>query len=268
AVTARTPAIATVHLYPRIRPRASARVQHRLLAHVVHHVAVSQAIACRLVAELGWPPGRVKVVANGVDSRRYAEGADPDLRRSLTGGCGRRLVVTVARLAEQKGLRHLVEAMRLLPDVTLAMVGDGPDRHALETLASGLGVADRIRFLGNRDDVPRLLSAADVFVLPSLWEGLPLALIEAMAARAPIVATSIPGVDEVVADRETALLVPPGDAAALAHAVRRLLDDPTAAARLGHAASLRQAAEFSLDGMVARVEAVYESVLSARRPRA
>jgi glycosyltransferase involved in cell wall biosynthesis len=264
AVMARTPVVATVHLYPRIRPRISARVQHRLLARGVHHVAVSHAIADRLVAELGWPPGRVEVVHNGIDGRRYDAVRDAEVRRSLTSDVARKLVVCIARLANQKGLPHLVEAMQLLPDVSLAIAGDGPDREALKAFATGLAVGDRVRFLGRRHDVPRLLSAADVFVLPSLWEGLPLSLVEAMAAHVPIVATAIAGIEEAVTDGESALLVPPADPAALARAIRRILDDPETAGRLAAAAAARQSAHFSLDTMVGRIEAIYEALVPSR----
>ena len=122
-------------------------------------------------------------------------------------------------------------------------------------------MADRVHFLGFRSDVPDLLAACDIFVLPSLCEGLPLAILEAMAAWKPVVATAISGTDETVVHGVTGLLVPPADPAALAGAIQSLLADPEASRRLGLAGRARVAREFLVETMVARVEAVYQELL-------
>src|SRR4029077_20989023 len=123
-----------------------------------------------------------------------------------------------------------------LRDAWLMLVGDGTLRRSLENDAASLGIRDRVTFCGTRRDLGNLLPAMDVFALPSLWEGLPLALILAMGAGRPVVATRLAGIPEVVSDGETGLLVPPGDATALGSAIARLYGDAVLRARLGAAA--------------------------------
>ena len=115
----------------------------------------------------------------------------------------RPIVLTVARLDPQKGHRYLLAAATEVPEAVFALVGEGGERAALENQARTLGVAERVRFLGHRDDVPELLAACDLFVLPSLYEGLPLSVLEAMAAAKPVVATAIDGTTEAVVHEVT-----------------------------------------------------------------
>lgn len=174
------------------------------------------------------PRATFEVVPNVVDTEAFAPG---DERRPAAGR-----LLNVAALAEKKGHRHLLEALRELPEVTLDIVGDGELRGELERQAAALGLGDRVRFLGERPkrDVAELMRAADLFVLPSLAENLPVVLIEAQASGLPAVATSVGGVPELVDDAAGAL-VPPADAAALAAAIRTTLardfDSPALAAR-------------------------------------
>ena len=142
----------------------------------------------------------------------------------------------------------------------MAIAGRGEEEENLRRLASELGIADRVRLLGLRDDIDRVLAAGDLFVQPSLSEGLPLAVLEAMSAGLPIVATRVGGVGEAVVDGETGLLVEPGDAPGLALAVRRLLDDPIALASFGESARRRARPEFSVDAMAAHYEELYASL--------
>jgi glycosyltransferase involved in cell wall biosynthesis len=171
-------------------------------------------------------------------------------------------VLVVARLDPDKGHRHLLAAAAMLPDVRFLLAGEGPERGALEALAGELGVDDRVRFLGHRNDIPQLLAACDVMALPSSFEGLPVSVLEAMASGTAVVASNIGGVDEIVRDNVTGLLVEPGDALALAAAIRRLVDDPAEAARLAEAARTHVAREFSAATMARRVAAVYDDVLA------
>lgn len=170
------------------------------------------------------------------------------------------VVGNVARLSEQKGHRYLLEAVPLVlerhPSARFALVGDGELRGELEALAESLGVAGHVEFLGRRDDVPELLATFDVFALPSLFEGLCLAVIEAQAAGVPVVATPVGGIRETVVDGETGLLVPPRDAAALAAAIVRLLDGPEEAARLAASARTR-VGRFSVERMVEATLSLY-----------
>jgi glycosyltransferase involved in cell wall biosynthesis len=171
-----------------------------------------------------------------------------------------KVIGTVARLSPQKALHVLLEALpaviREVPEVRVLIVGDGSERPRLEKLADRLGVASCVYFAGNRVDVPDQLLAMDVFVLPSLFEGLPLAILEAMAAGRPVVATAVDGVPEIVKDGVTGFLVSPGNPAQLARALVRLLRDPRTAARFGDAARQR-AQDFSTDAVVDRVLDAY-----------
>ena len=161
---------------------------------------------------------------------------------------------------------YLLEAARRLPDVRFVCVGDGELRDQLGADADRLGVADRVTFVGFRRDMDALLGACDLVVLPSLYEGLPLALIEAMAAGRAVVATDIGGTRELVMDGETGILVPPRDPTALAGAVQRVVGDDALARRLGSAGRERVFRLFSAATMVGRVVGEYDRILGSRRP--
>ena len=171
-------------------------------------------------------------------------------------------MLTLGRLDEQKGYPVLFEAATLLPNAVFALAGEGPERRGLEALAAGLGIADRVHFLGHRTDIPRLLAACDVFALPSLYEGTSLAVLEAMAARRAVVSSAIGGTDELIDDGESGLLVPPGDAPALAAAIGRLLADRGLRESFGARARERVEADFTRQAMADRVTAIYERVLA------
>ena len=152
------------------------------------------------------------------------------------------------------------------------LVGDGTLRASLEEYATSLGIRDRVTFCGTRRDLGDLLPAMDVFTLPSLWEGLPLALILAMGAARPVVATRIAGIPEVVTDGETGLLVPPGDSAAIGAALARLCADPVERRRMGAAARESVRDRFGADAYASSVTHLYEEFLDradgGRSPRA
>ncbi len=206
--------------------------------------------------------GLVCTVPNGVAS------APPVSRAAARAALGIHestpLLGTVARLYEQKGHRYLVAAMLTVlahhPDAGLVLIGDGPLRWELEGLTCSLGVGGRVWFLGARADARALIPAFDVAVLPSLFEGLPLFMLEAMAAGVPTVGTRVCGTAETIRDGETGLLVPVRDAAALGLAVVRLLDDPALAGRMGAAGLARFQAEFHVARMVQRTVAVYKAL--------
>jgi glycosyltransferase involved in cell wall biosynthesis len=270
AVLARVPAVvATVHLVPRFRLDRSNYLQERLLARGVdRYIAVSSEIKRQLVETFRWPPGKIEVVHNAVRSERFRAAADGELRRRLAGGVGRATVLTVARLDVQKGLDVLLQAAARVPEARFVVAGEGSERGRLETQARELGLGERLVFLGRRNDVPQLLAASDVFVLPSLYEGTSLAVLEAMAAGKPLVSSRIGGTDELVVDGESGLLVSAGDPGALAAAIRRLLADSALRARIGAAARERAETVFSAPAAVARVVGVYEDVLAHEVGRA
>ncbi len=222
-------------------------------------VAVSDATRAALVAQ-GYPKERTITVHNGIEPREAAAPAtlDPEPPGPV--------LLEVGRLCDAKGQRELITALSQLErdDVTLLLAGDdlesgGAYRRALEEEARDRGVANRVRFLGRRDDVPALLAAADVLVLPSWIEGLPLVELEAMAAGIPVVATAVGGTPEAVVDGETGLLVPPRDVPALAGAIDEVLGDPELARRLGAAGRQRARERFDAESAARTIVGLYET---------
>jgi glycosyltransferase involved in cell wall biosynthesis len=261
AMLARTPAIiATQQLYATLPlPR---RLRQRALSQGVHrYVAVSQAMADEMARDHVVPARKLRVVRNSVPAQAFNRPPDPALRATLTGARDRAVVLTLARLVWRKGLGTLLDAAALVPEVVFAIAGEGDERSVLETRIRQLGLEERVRILGQRDDIPALLASCDLFVLPSLFEGLPLSILEAMAAGKPVIATAVPGTREAVREGETGLLFPPGDAPALAHAITSVLADQGLAARLGRAGQVRVRQEFSAEMMTRQVEAIYGEVL-------
>jgi glycosyltransferase involved in cell wall biosynthesis len=262
AAVARVPAVvATAHLL--IESSANRSAQQRVLVSAVdRYIAVSKHVASRLRDGFGVPSEKISTVLNGVRLARFDHLTPNGLRDQLTGGANVPVILTVARLHPQKGLEFLLDAARQVPDALFLVAGEGPQRPALEQEARALGLGARVRFLGFRTDVPELLANCDLFVLPSLFEGLPISVLEAMAAGKPVVATSVGGTDEAVVDGDTGLLVPPGDAPALATAIRQLIHDGALAERLGAAGRARVAAHFTAQTMVEQVATVYEEALA------
>jgi glycosyltransferase involved in cell wall biosynthesis len=252
--------LATQQLFAPIETAHDRRLQKLVSLGVHRYIAVSESLA-RELRPLVLRPGRVVVVHNSVASAGFHGAPPAALRQSLTRN-GEPLVLTLARLDPQKGLPYLLEAAKSLPGATFAIAGDGRDRAALEEQARSLGLGGRVRFLGYRDDIPDLLAACDLFVLPSLFEGLPISVLEAMAAGKPVVATRIGGTDEAVENGVTGFLVPPRDPAALADAVKRMLADPAAGRRMGEAGRARALAEFSAQAMVSKTTRLYEELVS------
>jgi glycosyltransferase involved in cell wall biosynthesis len=207
------------------------------------------------------------VIHNGIAIERVHQPPDPALRRELTGGSDDVVFLTAARLDPQKGLDVLLRAARSVEGARFLIAGAGDERTRLQHEAAALGVQERVRFLGRRDDIPALLAASDAFVLPSLFEGTPLALLEAMGAGKPVVASAIPGTDEVVVDGESGLLTTAGDADALASALRRIVADADLRIRLGSAGRQRVESEFSAASSARRVTAVYDDLLRTSTAR-
>ena len=190
-------------------------------------VAVSGQVAERLQAVMPWAP--ITVIPPGVPVERFLPGDREQARRRLGLDTAWQVVGTVGRLVPVKGQRFLLEAVRELPTTVHAViVGGGPEREGLERLARSLDVADRVHFLGHRDDLDEVYPAFDVFCLPSLAEGLPRTVLEAQACGVPVVATNVGGLPEAVC-RSAGILVPPGEPAAIAAAISRVLDRPVPA---------------------------------------
>jgi glycosyltransferase involved in cell wall biosynthesis len=231
--------LTTVH-YPALLPERRIcdfrNWLRRLWTKTVYHrwadcvVAVSEDIASKLVRDFGIHREKIRVILNGVNLPAF-ERADQvaELKHSLSLTGNHRIIVNVARLAPPKGQEYLLEAVgRLLPrfpELVLLLVGDGELRQPLEEQRSRLGLKDHVRFLGNRSDVAALLALSELFVFPSVSEGTSLALLEAMASKRAIVATAIPGNEEVIHHQETGYLVPPCSSEALADGIEFLLEN-------------------------------------------
>lgn len=225
------------------RARLRRRAYVEMLRRCPAAVAVSQEVRASLEADLGLTAvelARVRVIANGVE---IPDSLDPALAQQARAKygipAGDPLVITAGRMTEQKNHGLLLEAMLGLRRTGVRcralIAGDGPLRAYLEQRADELGIADQVVMPGNVRDLTELMQGADVFVLPSLWEGLPLVLLEAMACGLPVVGTRIHGVAEVVEDGVSGLLVEPGDAAAMARAIATLLRNAGMRAAFGAA---------------------------------
>lgn len=233
-------------------------------------VSHAAARACR---ESGIPPQMIRVVHGGIDAGPWQRG-DRDRGRAALGlpgiHDGRPVLLTVAQLVPCKGHAYLLDATKCVvqqrPDVQLVLAGDGPLRTSLEAQAREMGVDSHVRFLGHRDDVPDLLAAADLFVLPSLSEALPVTLMEAMLAGCPIVTTTAGGISDLVGGPNTeaepvAWTVPPGDSQALAAAILEAMDLDAVRADRTERARQRILGQFTADRMVDATLGVYGDVL-------
>jgi len=228
-------------------------------------VAISEAVRRRALAAIGVAPDRVVTVRNGIALARFRapRRERAALRAELGVAADAKLLLAVGTLGRCKAQELLIEALRKLPaSATLALVGDGPDRAALEERARHRGVAARVRFLGARDDVPELLHAADLFVHAARWEGFGRVVAEAMAAGRAVVATRVGGIPEFVADGTTGVLVEPDSADALADALAALLADPARAQRLGRAAADYASRELDSEATARGVGRVLEGAVA------
>jgi glycosyltransferase involved in cell wall biosynthesis len=251
--------VATAHLHVQLCGVRMVRAKRWLQqACIDQYMAVSREVESKLTGEIGVPRQKVLVVYNGIAAAPTESARHQALRAALLAGqAGHRLILTAARLHAQKGYGFLLRAATALPDCVFALAGEGPDAQRLSSMAAQLGVSDRVRFLGHRDDVRDLMACCDLFVLPSLYEGLPLVALEAMAAGKPVIATAVGGTDEAVQDGITGLLVPAGDADALAGAILGLLKQPERALRMGQAGRTLVERQFSDQAMVRAVLAGY-----------
>ncbi len=205
-------------------------------------------------------PEQLVVIHNGIAPRPFLEADGTPLRREF-GLEFTPMLTFVGRLVPPKDLLILRQAFEDLPEGILMVVGDGELRPRAERFVREHRLETRVRFIGQRSDVPQILAASDVFVLSSRWEGLPYTIIEAMMAGLPVVATNVGGVSELVKDGVTGFLVPRRDPKALAEALQRLIDDPELRKRMGEAGRQKALREFTLDRMLRETEQVYAEVL-------
>lgn len=226
-------------------------------------VVISAAIR-QIMADFGVRSERLRLVPSGVDLERVSPGSGATVRRELGIGDGEYLIGNVAHLADHKGQRFLVDAvpvvLRNCPRARFLIVGEGELEQDLRAQAAALHLEDRLIFTGFRSDVPAVLDALDLFVMPSHMEGLGTAVMDALAAGKPVVAAAAGGIPEIIEDGHHGLLVPARDPGALAAAILRLAEDPELALRLAAEGLQRVRENFSVDAMVAGNLGVYREV--------
>src|SRR6476646_10763315 len=223
--------------------------------------AVSATVAQRLL-DSGVPAEKIKTIANGIDVERF-EQAQP--LPTLAFDEGDKVVGMVARLDLQKGFEYLLKAVCELrsgfPTLKVVIVGEGPDRRAIEDMIQQYGLQSNVTLAGQQSDMPGVYASMNVFVLPSLNEGLPMTILEAMAASKPVIATNVGAVPIVIKDGETGLLVDPGDADGLRNALARLLSDPDRCRRIGAAGHDWVSRNYTSEAMALKYRQMYDEVL-------
>ena len=269
AMMARVPVVigTEVNVYQRKRP-LHALAERWLMRGTDAVVASAESVREFYIKQVDADPAKVEVIYNAVDWSQLETTISREAMRMAMGvPVDAPLLGIIARLTEQKGHRVLLDALAQMPDLSqahLVIVGDGPLRDELQRQAAGLGLADRVRFLGARRDLGNILAAIDVFVMPSFWEGLPLAMVLAMGAGLPVVATRVAGIPEVIQDGVNGLLVTPGESGELGAALSRVVNDDTTRVLLGQAARAFVRPRFGIDGYVNAITALYDRLLVAK----
>jgi len=263
------PTVSTLHTAD--APQKGEKSYRRLKLHwwILRHIttrviAVSEGTRRHHLRVGKLPPEKVVTLHNGIDLSRFIP-VSPAERASLRASLGilpdAPVLITVAVLRPPKGIQFMLAALpdvlKIVPAARYLIVGDGDHRAALEKIAAEKGVSGRVIFTGTRRDIPQLLAAADIFVLPTLTEALPTVLAEAMAAEKPIIAGEVGGVPEMVDDGRNGLLVPPADSRALTEACVKLLENPQRAREMGRVGRQIVAERFDIQRQVRRLEALY-----------
>ncbi|WP_413717418.1 glycosyltransferase [Silicimonas sp. MF1-12-2] len=264
----RIPAVTTIHVmdrfeadaHPSLRDRVVDIGTRRILDRTIF-LSPSSLAAARATTGIG---RNAIVIPNGIDIAKFSTGSvAQSLRRDCGVGAEGLLLTTVAILRPLKGLEHLVAAMPQIieasPMTSLAIVGDGPNRASLEEQIVALSLQERVHLLGFRTDIPEILAASDIFVLPTLREAFPTVILEAMASGLPVVASNVGGVPDIV-DRDTGILVPTGTPKTLADAICTLLEDTSLRTTLSGNARRKAVTEFSIETQVDRLQALYSEL--------
>ncbi len=232
-------------------------------------IAVSEAVAKYFVEVKGIGRERITVIANGINTGKFEPGTTDEAREfrsKLAIDKNSPLISVVARLDLQKGHTYLIKAapsiIEKYPDIIFLIVGIGATLESLKAEVAALGLDKSFIFAGFRKDIPAVMNGSDIIVLPSLYEGMPLAVIEAALSARPIVATAVDGTPEVLQDNETGLLVPPSDPESLSRAIIKLLDDPARAARMGRAARAHALTRFDIKRQARETEELYLKALA------
>ena len=264
AFFARIPVVATIHGKNYFWEKASRRMAYRFVSRYAKMVAVSQDLKKFVIERVGIPSERIRVIYNGIDQHPLVNASDvKQCLNELELTDDQQVVGVVGSLYPVKGHRYLLEAVPSVveqcPQARFVIVGRGDQEKVLTEQVKRLGIGKYVRFLGLRQDIPRLLSIMDVFVLPSLSEGLSMATLEAMAAGKPVLATRVGGNPELVIEGETGLLVPSEDSHALGIGIVRILNDGELAGKLGKNAVHRVQDHFDIKIMAHNYQDLYLS---------
>jgi glycosyltransferase involved in cell wall biosynthesis len=260
------PLVGTVHGKNYFWEKFRRRVAYRWVSRRATMVAVSQNLKEFVMEKVGISPDRIKVIYNGVDALPYCDRTDVEqCRKELRIPQNDHLVGVVGNLYPVKGHQYLIDGipavLKKCPNTSFVFAGRGQLEPELKEQVHRLGLDKRVHFLGLRQDIPRILAMLDVFVQPSLSEGLSMAILEAMIAGKPVVATQVGGNPELVLEGETGFLVPPRDSQALASSLVTLLTNKEQAAQLAEKGKSRAAGQFSLETMVRAYQALYDECL-------
>lgn len=230
-----------------------------------HFVAVSHRIREMFIKEWHVPVGALNVIYTAVLMEQYLSIPESTPEEAGVGST----ITTIGRLTTQKAQHHLLEAARIVldqrPDTRFLIVGQGELEASLKAQAHTLGISNHVTFTGPRRDIPAILAQSDIFVLSSLWEGLPLTAIEAMASARAVVLTDVGGNRELIETRSNGLIVPPNDVPALAEALLALVNDARQRIAIGRAARERVRVDFSIETITRQYEALYETIAQRQR---
>ena len=261
----------TVHnsiFYPdwhNLKLAAMTLVETKLSHYTDRIITVSEALRLEIINREGLSPDLPVTVYNGIEIEQFYSASDkPGLRRELGLPSDGKLVGTVARLSSQKGISHFIKAISQITEkqVHYIITGDGPQREELLLLTRQLNLQEKIIFTGARNDIPKLLAALDIFVMPSITEGLSIAILEAMASFLPVAASRVGGIPEIVQDGVTGILVPSRDEKALAQAISELLTNEEKTRSMGITARKQVELNYSAAAMGNRVTQLYFEALA------
>ena len=230
-------------------------------------IAVSYAVKDFLINWEKISKDKFTVIHNGIDLEEFNINIDISKKKRQLGiNLSSKVLGSIGRFNEQKGYKFLLKAiseiLENVPDVRFIFVGDGPLRRELEKMTRELKVDQNVIFTGIRRDIPEIFSIMDVFIMPSIFEGLPLILLEAMAMGKPVIASRVGGIPEIVRHEVTGILVEPANPSAIANSIVKLLKDPVGAKRIGDSGREEVKRRFTIDTMTEKIEALYNGILS------
>ncbi len=236
---------------------------------VDHYVAVSESVKRYIIDKSRISDEKISVIYNGVNFKNQDDPHEQNVKIPFKVENEDRLLMTVGRLHVQKGHCYLIKAIskvqKEFPKVKLLVIGKGEEENNLKKLVKTLDLTDKIVFIGLSSDIEKILAIAELFLLPSLWEGLPNALLEAMAAGKPVLATEVGGIPELVVRGETGILIPPRDSDVLATAIIDLLRNKLKAKDMGEAGRTRAEEHFSIQKMIEKTGSLYQKLLKEKQ---